>query len=210
MAIWKFLGNSLITRLKDKNYANDEEIRETLQKKSKLGRGLWIDLSGMICPFEILENLLESIEKGIINSLEKVNSSIKLIHHNYYRYQWTWTFNKLEKFYGKKIKDFTAEDIIIIVEKWKESVLGIDRMLYEDAKKDFYFTSMINFDMVGQNHDRETDLYVREDFEENPAVSAINAHMQKKEALGNELINRMNNTIINKSRLKTVINDTLR
>ena len=83
-------------------------------------------------------------------------------------------------------------------------------MLYEDAKKDFYFTSMINFDMVGQNHDRETDLYVREDFEENPAVSAINAHMQKKEALGNELINRMNNTIINKSRLKTVINDTLR
>ena len=31
----------------------------------------------------------------------------------------------------------TAEDVIHIVEKWKEAVVGLDRMVYEDAKKEF-------------------------------------------------------------------------
>lgn len=31
----------------------------------------------------------------------------------------------------------TAEDIIHIVEKWKEAVVGLDRMVYEDAKRNF-------------------------------------------------------------------------
>lgn len=36
----------------------------------------------------------------------------------------------------------TAEDIIHIVEKWKEAVVGLDRMVYEDAKKEFSLASM--------------------------------------------------------------------
>ncbi len=200
MAIWKFLGNSMITRLKDKIYTNDKEIREALKTGSSYGRGLWVDLSGMICPFKVLNNLLKSIEKGIITTLEKVNSSIKHIHQNYYHYEWSWTHNILEEFYGKKMKDFIAEDVIEIVEKWKESVLGIDRMLYEDAKKDFSYTTMIGFGVDGQDCDRETDfVQVRGNFEENPTVKAIIVHMEKKEALGNELIKSMKIVIKNRN-----------
>lgn len=199
MAIWKFLGNSMITRLKDKIYTNDKEIREALKTGSSYGRGLWVDLSGMICPFKVLNSLLKSIEKGIITTLEKVNSSIQQIHQNYYQYEWSWTHNILEEFYGKKMKDFIAEDVIDIVEKWKESVLGIDRMLYEDAKKDFSYTTMIGFGVDGQDLEREMDfMQVRGNFDENPTVKAIIVHMEKKEALGNEIINSMKMVIKNR------------
>ena len=35
------------------------------------------------------------------------------------------------------LEGMTAEDVIHIVEKWKEAVVGPDRMVYEDAKKEF-------------------------------------------------------------------------
>ena len=53
-----------------------------------------------------------------------------------YTYEWTWAYEKLEEFYGIKPEGMTAEDVIHIVETWKEAVVGLDRMVYEDAKKE--------------------------------------------------------------------------
>jgi len=196
MAIWKFLGNSLITRLQNKEFENDMEIRETLQTDTSLGKGKWIDLAGLICPFEALENLLKSIESGETTTLEEVNSSLVALHKNYYNYEWTWALDVLEQFYNKKTKDFTAQDVINIVKKWKECVLGIDDYLYNDAKKEFSLTKMTGFGVDGQNGARELDFtQVRGEFEENDTVKTIKLHMITKEELGNEVIGRMKNTI---------------
>ena len=74
--------------------------------------------------------------------------------------------------------------------------MGIDRLLYEDAKKEFSLTKMTGFGVDGQNGDREIDFaQVRGEFEENETVKAIQIHMETKETLGNELINRMKKTI---------------
>ncbi|MBN1986899.1 MAG: DUF4954 family protein [Prolixibacteraceae bacterium] len=196
MAIWKFLGNSLITRLQGKEYKSDEEIRETMKKDTALGTGTWVDLSGLICPYEALDNLLKSIESGTTTSLEEVNSALAALHKNYYNYEWTWALDVLGRYYCRKPEDFTAEDVIAIVEKWKKSVLGIDRLLYEDAQKEFSLIKMTGFGVDGQNGDREMDFaQVRGEFEENVTVKAIKVHMETKEALGNELIQRMNKTM---------------
>jgi hypothetical protein len=195
MAIWKFLGNSLISRLQERQYISDEEIRETLKPDTSVGRGYWVDLSGLLCPFEALDKLLRSIEAGNMDTLEEVNASLYALHKNYYNYEWTWAADTLENIYGKKIVDFTASDVIFIVEKWKESVLGIDQLLYEDAKKEFSLAKMTGFGIDGQNGARELDFaQVRGEFEENETVKAIRVHMETKETLGNELINCMKKT----------------
>jgi carbonic anhydrase/acetyltransferase-like protein (isoleucine patch superfamily) len=196
MAIWKFLGNSLITRLQDKEFENDKELQETLKKDSPLGKGKWIDLAGLICPFKALENLLNSIESGETTTFEEVNSSLVALHKNYYNYEWTWALDVLEQFYKKKTEDFTAQDVINIVEKWKECVLGIDDFLYADAKKEFSLTKMTGFGVDGQNGARELDFtQVRGEFEENDTVKTIKLHMMTKDELGNEVIGRMKKTI---------------
>ncbi len=198
MAIWKFLGNSLITRLQGREYKNSKEIDFDLRKDASLGAGKWIDLSGLICPFEALDKLLSAIETGEITSLEEVNSALATLHKNYYTYEWTWVLDILEQFYGKRPNEFTAEDVIVVVEKWKECVLEIDRYLYEDAKKEFSLTKMTGFGVDGQAGARELDFaQVRGEFEENETVKAIKVHMKTKEDLGNELIERMKKTIQN-------------
>lgn len=200
MAIWKFLGNSLITRLQGSEYKNNTEIQQTLQADTKLGKGYWVDLSGMICPFEALDQILTSIEKNEIQTLEEVNSALLALHKNYYNYEWTWAVDVLEEFYGKSINDFTSDDVIAVVEKWKKSVLGIDQYLYEDANKEFSLSKMTGFGVDGINGARERDfIQVRGEFDKNETVKAIKVHMEKKEALGNELIERVKKTELNKT-----------
>src|SRR5690606_37441537 len=192
MAIWKFLGNSLITRLQGKNYASDVEIREALKPDTSVGKGYWVDLSGLICPFEALDKLLKSVETGEISTLEEVNAAMLALHNNYYNYEWTWAADILADIYGKPTGEFTAADVIAVVEKWKESVLGIDRLLYEDAKKEFSMAKMTGFGVDGQNGSRELDFAeVRGEFEKNDTVKAIQVHMKTKEELGNSINERM-------------------
>jgi len=87
---------------------------------------------------------------------------------------------------------FTSSDVIQIVERWKKSVVELDRLLYEDARKEFALSSMTGFGMDGGDREKMLDFeMVRGDFESNPIVAAINDHIKVKSALGDELIERM-------------------
>ncbi len=202
LAIWKFLGNSLITRLKGKVFKHNNDIRNTMKKDTSLGKGNWVDLSGLICPYEALDKIMNSIEQGATSSLEEVNSALVSLHKNYYSYEWTWAQDMLEQFYGKSAKEFTAEDVISVVNKWKKSVLEIDGYLYEDARKEFSLTKMTGFGVDGQNGAREEDfVQVRGEFEKNETVMAIKIHMEVKEDLGNKIIDSVSKAI-NKSTIE--------
>ena len=192
MAIWKFMGNSLITKLKNSNVMDKESLPAGLQKDSQAGSGKWVDLSGLICPAEVIEKLLLDIESGNLSTMEEVEAVLNSIHTNYYNYEWTWVYDELEKFYGKKLSEFTPEDVIAIVNKWKESVLGIDNYLYEDAKKEFSSDVMTGFGVDGDDEARVNDFKsVRGELEDNEMVQEIEAHMEKKSRLGDRVIEQM-------------------
>jgi NDP-sugar pyrophosphorylase family protein len=199
MAVWKFLGNSLITKLSGRNFENDEEIREALRKETTVGSGKWIDLSGLLCPAESLNKLLNSIEKGKVSSLEEVDSMIRSFHLNYYNYEWTWAYDALEQFYGKKISDFDANDIIEITTNWKRCVLELDRLLYEDAGKEFSLVVMTGFGIDGGEQDKAADFEsVRGSLDSHNTIRTIKKHIADKEKLGDDLINKMQE-LVNKT-----------
>lgn len=192
MAIWKFLGNSLITRLHGSKLESENDISKVLHPDTRYGRGNWVDLSGMLCPYEALDELLKSVEGEEIQSLEELNAGLAGLHKNYYNFEWTWAVEILEQFVGKKLNEINAEDVVKIINKWKDSVLGIDQFLYEDAKKEFSMAKMTGFGVDGQNGARELDFaQVRGEFEKNETVNAIQEHMEKKKELGNTMIEYM-------------------
>ena len=62
------------------------------------------------------------------------------MHSNYYTYEWTWAYEKLEEFYGIKPEGITAEDVNNnIVEKWKEAVVGLDAWCMRMLRKNFHW-----------------------------------------------------------------------
>lgn len=41
------------------------------------------------------------------------------------------------EFYNLRSDEITAKDVIAIVKKWQEAVVGLDKMVYADAKRNF-------------------------------------------------------------------------
>ena len=195
MAINKFLGNSIIKRLEGIRLDSDDSIRDRFRPDTGKGGGDWVDVSGMIAPKAEVESLMDDIEHGWITDVEQLHSRFLDMHSHYYEYEWTWAYGRIRLFYGVSPEDMTAEDVIRIVEQWKDAVVGLDRMVYEDARKEFSLSSMTSFGADGDADTRSLDFAeVRGcQFESNPFVMETLDHIRRKTALGDELISRLRN-----------------
>lgn len=191
-AIHKFLGNSLIKRLEEIKFQSDEEIRARLIPDTEIGKGEWVDVSGLIAPKSEIEKLMMDIETGALDSVDQMHERFVEMHRNYYTYEWTWAYQEILSFYRLQPEQITAKDVIAIVKQWQEAVVGLDKMVYADAKKEFSLSAMTGFGADGSREEQEQDFeQVRGVFESNPFVTAVLQHIEVKTALGNELIERI-------------------
>jgi len=189
IAIKKFLGNSIISRLKGHKLTSVEALRKRLIPETNDGLGEWLDIAGLITPKILIDRLLNDIESGKVNKLKEINHILEEIHRNYYTLEWTWAWDKIQSFYGYKPETILPEDIIYLVEDWKEAVVRLDRILYADAQKEFSLSAQTGFGVDGNNDEQRLDFeQVRGVFEQNTFVSSILQHIEKKTKLGDELI----------------------
>ena len=180
IAIKKFLGNSLISRL---------EKTRNLRPESTIGEGDWVDLSGLIAPHTEITRLMNDIEADQIDSQEKMSQRLCDIHKNYYDYEWAWAYQLLLKFYNLKEEELTNENLIRIIKEWKQAVVDLDNMLYNDARKEFSLTTKTGFGFDGNTSTAEADFeQVRGQFDSNPFVTAVQEHIAVKSALGDKWI----------------------
>ena len=193
IAINKFLGNSVIKRLEGIDFTSDEQIRERLRPDTLTGKGDWVDVSGMIAPKSEVESLMDDIEQGRVTDVAQMHSRFLDMHSHYYDYEWAWAYDRISLFYGISPEKITAADVIDIVEQWKNAVVGLDRMVYEDAKKEFSLSAMTSFGADGDVDTRNLDFAeVRGgQFESNPFVMETLDHIRRKTELGDELISRL-------------------
>ena len=191
-AIHKFLGNSIIKRLENLTFHSNEDIRRRLRPDTDQGKGEWVDLSGLIAPQCEIAKLIARIESGEITSVSQINDTFCHLHTDYYHLEWTWAWEVMQRWYGISLDTVTAADIIRIVDTWKDAVVSLDRLLYEDAKKEFSMTARTSFGADGDREQKEIDFeQVRGAFENNPFVETVKRHIEDKTALGNELIARL-------------------
>ncbi|MGI5846702.1 MAG: DUF4954 family protein [Candidatus Cryptobacteroides sp.] len=199
--IRKFLGNSLITRLQGMNFSKlaresgttaEEIIRKRLVPDYETGSGEWVDLSGLIAPKSAVEALIVDIEAGKITSIDAINAVFQDMHRHYYDYEWTWAYDKIREFFEIDMGSITLDQVRSIVNQWKDAVIGLDKMLYEDARKEFSLASMTGFGADGNQEEKQMDFeQVRGAFESNPFVTAVVDHIATKSALGDELLSRL-------------------
>ncbi len=193
MAIDKFLGNSFITRLMASDIKNLGELREAFIPVSAYGKGDWVDLAGMIAPKQAVTDLMDAIENGEVADVESLHKRFCDIHGNYYRYEWHWVYEVLENYYGITLQEATIEQLSDLVKRWKESVVGLDKMIYEDARKEFSLSSMTSFGADGNSAERKEDfMQVRgSSFESDPFVRTVREHIEVKSALGDSALAKL-------------------
>ena len=189
----KIRSSSVIKRLEGIDFTSDEQIRERLRPDTLTGKGDWVDVSGMIAPKSEVESLMDDIEQGRVTDVAQMHSRFLDMHSHYYDYEWAWAYDRISLFYGISPEKITAADVIDIVEQWKNAVVGLDRMVYEDAKKEFSLSAMTSFGADGDVDTRNLDFAeVRGgQFESNPFVMETLDHIRRKTELGDELISRL-------------------
>ena len=193
IGIQKFLGNSLISRLEKTEWHTLAEMRAALRPDSAVGSGDWVDLAGLIAPKSEVSRLLNDIEKGGL-TLEDIQARLVQLHANYYSYEWTWALEKLEQVWGCSVEEVSLEQICMTVNQWLEAVVNLDHMVYDDARKEFDLNSQTGFGVDGDREQAEADFEeVRGSFESNSFVKAVLEHIEKKNALGNKILDCLGN-----------------
>lgn len=192
IGIDKFLGNSVITHINEKEFCSIEELRQLLKPTSDVGKGEWIDISGLIAPKNEIEKILSDIEKGKYTNLCDIENQLRQLHQSYYDIEWNWSAGLLEKRLGKTIDEITIDDLAKLIERWKNSVVALDKMLYDDARKEFQLSAMTGFGSDGDANTKMADFeMVRGKFETNSFVSEILSHIERKTNLGERAIQQI-------------------
>lgn len=188
IGIQKFLGNSLISRLEQKEWHTMDEVRQVLRPDSAIGSGDWVDLAGLIAPKSEVTRLLNDIEAGKLN-LEAIQARLVEMHAHYYSYEWTWALEHLEQVWGCDVAHVTLAQIRKTIEDWKAAVVGLDKMVYNDARKEFDMNSQTGFGVDGDRDQAQADFEeVRGSFESNSFVKAVLEHIETKSALGDKML----------------------
>ena len=152
-----------------------------------------MDLSGLIAPHSCVAAIQDDIESGAISSCAELDRRFEELHAKYYDYEWVWAYDLMLRYYGLEEGKVTYRDLVMILRRWRDSVLRLDRMLYDDAKKEFSLSAKTGFGFDGDGTTADADFEgVRGVFETNPFVAATTEHMKRKDALGKLWIDRLN------------------
>lgn len=193
MAIDKFLGNSLITRIMNSEFSSLQELRERLLPQSMYGDGDWVDISGMIVPKKAITDIMDDVENDRITDLKSFDERFRILHAEYYEYEWRWAYDMIREHYGISLADAELDDLRNLVMRWKESVVALDNMLYEDARKEFSLTMMTSFGADGDDRQRKQDfVQVRgAKFDNDPFVLSVKEHIRVKSELHDKALARL-------------------
>ena len=191
IGIQKFLGNSLISRLEQSEWHTMDEVRKALKPDSAIGAGGWVDMAGLIAPKSEVKRLLDGIQAGAL-TLDAIQTRLETMHANYYSYEWTWALEKLEQVWGCRVDEVSLEQLCKTVSVWQEAVVKLDRMVYDDARKEFDLNSQTGFGVDGDRQQAKADFEeVRGSFESNSFVKAVLEHIETKTKLGNRVLEKL-------------------
>lgn len=171
-AIDKFFGNSLITRIMNAEFSTLDELRDAFVPRSEYGDGEWMDLAGMIAPCKAVDDILADVESGKTAELDVFNRRIAALHDEYYHYEWRWACKAMEEYYGLRLAESSASELSKLICRWRESVVTLDRLLYEDARKEFSLSGM-------------------PDFESDPFVRSVKEHIDVKSSLADQVLEKL-------------------
>lgn len=192
MAIDKFMGNSVIKRLEGDPFASVDDMRRRLRPTAPAGSGEWVDIGGMLAPKSEISALIRDIIERRVDTLDQLETRFRAMHAAYYDMEWTWVVENFTRWWGKPVDDLTPADVAAIVRRWNDSVVALDRMLYDDARKEFSLVSRTGFGVDGSHGRQQSDFeQVRGRFEADPFVCMVVNHIEAKTALGQELLDRL-------------------
>ncbi|KPK75591.1 MAG: hypothetical protein AMJ79_10750 [Phycisphaerae bacterium SM23_30] len=192
MGIDRYLGNTMVNRLRQSNFSDMQDLHTFFAVETEVGRGRWLDLAGMITAEEAINVLLAEISRGLTDSLDQVHVRLREIYEQFQIYEWAWAAHILEQDYNKPIAQFTASDVIAVIQRWISAVEKLDNIRCSDARKEFGVTARIGFGVDGTGAERDADFRaIRGSAQDNSFIAELQQRLTQKKDTAAELIEKL-------------------
>ncbi len=189
MGIDRYLGNVIVDRLRRDNCKSIESMRNILKLSSDIGKGKWLDISGLLAPSEVIDTVISDVVSGKLNSLGDLNGRFSSICANFLDYELCWVKNILENRCGKKFECFEAQDFIALISNWIVAVERLDNLRIEDASKEFTKQAQVGFGVDGDRLASQRDFAnTRGSLEDNDFIIELKTRLAGKKKTAAKLI----------------------
>ena len=181
LAISIFIGNQVIRKLEElKSFDSIDAVRKALSGKDGQKDDRWIDMAGMIAPQKAVQDLISGIKSGKVKDLDEILAGLRQIHDSYDSFAWEWTKGMMNDQYGIDIGKADAAQIIELIDQWETDFIRLDKMILNDAAKEFDVTSRIGFGIDGDEEvvNRDFDA-VRGNATDNKFIAGINKEIDQ-------------------------------
>ena len=165
------------------------EITELLEAVDDKARVLLFRVLPRALADEVF-SLLDDIESGAVTSVGEIDARFREMHEQYYSYEWNWAHDVIESWYGLDLSTVSVESLIQLVHRWRDAVVSLDNLIYEDARKEFSLSAMTSFGADGDEKQRNLDFFqVRgASFENDPFVKSVAEHIVAKSQLAHDVL----------------------
>ena len=102
---------------------------------TEIGKGNWIDLSGLLLPESEETRLIHDIKNGTLETIQAVIDRFEEINSHYREYQWAWTYQMILDYYG--LTEITEADADHIREEYIKARRIWIGEIRKDAEKEF-------------------------------------------------------------------------
>jgi NDP-sugar pyrophosphorylase family protein len=185
LALSKYFGDVIVKRAEKLNALKLADILD-YDPEGISGESEWVDVSGLLCAKERLQQVITGIEKGDLDTFEKVHDAFEKVFVSYEADEWNWLLNAYKTLNGCELKDETKENLEAFLTEWKEASVKIFNMVLNDAEKEFDDSVKIGFGIDGN---REEDFKaVRGEFEENSFIQDIKSLIEETEKNHTKLV----------------------
>ncbi|MCL1946002.1 MAG: DUF4954 family protein [Chitinivibrionia bacterium] len=183
LGIVKYLGNVFVDKLLGSEINSKDDLQSFLHSK-KFDCNEWFDIAGCVLPKNKIENFIEKMDGGEIDSLEKFDRAFKEMSEKYSKYSWQWCVFGIEKYYEKPMKTMNKDDLTAFLDEWITATKKLDEWFLNDANSEYSQKMRIGFGIDG-NQDTANDDFdeVRGEFNKNEFVEKINLHLKRKTQL---------------------------
>ena len=124
---------------------------------SDVGKGKWVDLSGLLLPESEEQRIVDVIKNGTIENIQQMLNRFAEINDHYSDYRWTWSYQMILDYYG--LSEITPSDIDHIHSDYVQARRAWIAEIRKDAEKEYAMGDVEDdvFNDFIEKLDRETD-----------------------------------------------------
>lgn len=187
-----YLGSEILQKIESTKINDIGQIRAALKASPENFGNEWVDLAGMLTAKSQLNLVIEKIKAAEYDDFQSVESAFRELDDRYPEFAWNWCVRLIESKTGKPVTEIDKDDLIRIINDWKESGLKFNNLILGDAVKEFDSLTRIGFGIDGDEQTRDSDFEaVRGTYENNAFVKALREESDTIEKRAAELTARL-------------------